>query len=216
MLRPREKPSSAPSHYSRLLGGPFLGHDESHLCELSLRMKEVPPNRRGRLRRGDLAPSGFVYLGQILDHDLTCDDTRLADAAAAPEKTRNFHTPRLDLESVYGGRPENSPHLYDLAERGAETFLLGQTAAVPRSQILSTRDDFHRLNGRPLLADNRNDQHLILAQLHVVFLQFHNRLVASLKRGLLSNETFTNERIFETARRLVIWHYQRIVQYRVT
>src|SRR5580704_8559046 len=79
MLRPREKPSSAPSHYSRLLGGPFPGHDESHLRELSLRMKEVPPNRRGRLRRGDLAPSGFVYLGQFLDHDLTCDDTRLAD-----------------------------------------------------------------------------------------------------------------------------------------
>src|SRR5882762_3646030 len=138
MLRPREKPSSAPSHYSRLFGGPFPGHDESHLRELSLRMKDVPQNRRGRPRRGDLAPSGLVYLGQFLDHDLTCDETRLADAAAAPETTKNFHTPLLDLENVYGGGPENSPCLYDLSVRGAETFLLGQTAAVPREQIPST------------------------------------------------------------------------------
>ena len=211
MLRPREKSSSAPLHYSRLFGGPFPGHDESDLRELSLRMKDVPQNRRGRPRRGDLAPSGLVYLGQFLDHDLTRDDTRLADAAAAPEKTRNFHTPRLDLESVYGGGPENSPHLYNLAERGAETFLLGQTAAVPRQQIPSTRDDFPRLSGRPLLADDRNDQHLVLAQLHVVFLQFHNRIISSLKNGLFSREALRNETIFATARRLVIWHYQWIV-----
>ena len=59
------------SHYSRIFGGPFAGHDESHLRELSMRMKDIPENRRGRPRRGDLAPSAFVYLGQFLDHDLT-------------------------------------------------------------------------------------------------------------------------------------------------
>lgn len=211
MLRPLGKSSPSLSHYSRLFGGPFPGHDESHLRELSLRMKDVPQNRRGRPRRGDLAPSGLVYLGQFLDHDVTCDETRLADAAAAPETTKNFHTPRLDLESVYGGGPENSPRLYDLSERGAEAFLLGQTKAVAGKQIPSTRDDFYRQDGRPLLADHRNDQHLILAQLHVAFLQFHNRVVASLKRGLFSSETISNETIFETARRLVVWHYQWIV-----
>jgi hypothetical protein len=61
------------SHYSRLFGGPFAGHDEVHLRELSMRMKDIPENRRGRPRRGDLAPSGFVYLGQFLAHDLTRD-----------------------------------------------------------------------------------------------------------------------------------------------
>src|ERR1700720_3575412 len=99
------------SHYSRLFGGPFAGHDETHLRELSMRMKDIPQNRRGRPRRGDLAPSGFVYLGQFLDHDLTRDETRLEHASAAPEKTRNFHAPRLNLESVYGGGPKRCPDL---------------------------------------------------------------------------------------------------------
>jgi hypothetical protein len=82
-------------------------------------MKDVPQNRHGRPRRGDLAPSGFVYLGQFLDHDLTRDETRLEHATAAPEKTRNFHAPRLNLESVYGNGPQKSPDLYDLSERAA-------------------------------------------------------------------------------------------------
>lgn len=116
-MRPREKSFSAPLHYSRLFGGPFPGHDESDLRELSLRMKDVPQNRRGRPRRGDLAPSGLVYLGQFLDHDLTRDDTRLADAAAAPEKTRNFHTPRLDLESVMAADPRTR-HIFTILRSG--------------------------------------------------------------------------------------------------
>src|SRR6266496_6224234 len=169
------------SYYSRLFGGPFPAHNETHLRELSMRMKDIRQNRRGRPRRGDLAPSGFVYLGQFLAHDLTRDETRLEHAAAAPERTQNLHASRLNLESLYGGGPRKSPDLYDHSEKGSETFLLGQTKALPRKKISSTPDDFYRRNGRPLLADDRNDQHLILAQLHVVFLQFHNRLVDSLK-----------------------------------
>src|SRR5947199_9098074 len=108
------------SYYSRLFGGPFAGHDETHLRELSARMKDIPENRRGRPRRGDLAPSAFVYLGQFLAHDLTRDCTRLENASHPPEKTANLHQPRLNLESVYGGGPEEAPELYDLSERGAE------------------------------------------------------------------------------------------------
>ena len=200
------------SYYSRLFGGPFPAHNETHLRELSMRMKDIRQNRRGRPRRGDLAPSGFVYLGQLLDHDLTRDETRLEHASAAPERTRNRHSPRLDLESVYGGGPKKLPGLYDLSESGRETFLLGDTEALPRKKIPSTPDDFYRRNGRPLLADHRNDQHLILAQLHVVLLQFHNRVVDYLKRSASSNEAFPNETIFDTARRLVVWHYQWIVR----
>ena len=124
------------SYYSRLFGGPFAGHDETHLRELSTRMKDIPENRRSRPRRGDLAPSGFVYLGQFLDHDLTRDETRLEHASAAPEKTTNFHAPRLNLESVYGNGPQKSPDLYDHSERGSETFLLGHTEPLPRRQSI--------------------------------------------------------------------------------
>src|SRR2546423_13212319 len=160
MLRPADKLADVASHYSRLFGGPFPSHDETHLRELAARMKDVPENRRGRPRLGDLAPSGFVYLGQFLAHDLTRDETRLERASADPEQTKNFHVPRLNLESVYGGGPQKLPDLYDLSESDQETFLLGNTTALPRKKIRSTPDDFHRRNGRPLLADDRNDQQL--------------------------------------------------------
>ena len=200
------------SNYSRLFGGPFAGHDESHLRELSMRMKDTPQNRRGRPRLGDLAPSALVYLGQFLDHDLTRDETRLEHASIEPQKTANLHAPRLNLESVYGEGPQKSPELYDLSNVGAETFLLGQTEAISNPNIPSTPDDFYRRDGRPMLADDRNDQHLIIAQLHLVFLQFHNRVVDLLKRGVNAEQAFANETIFETAQRLMTWHYQWIVR----
>ena len=200
------------SNYSWLFGGPFAGHDESHLRELSKRMKDSPRNRRGRPRLGDLAPSALVYLGQFLDHDLTRDETRLEVAATDPQKTPNLHAPRLNLESVYGGGPRKLPELYDLSEVGAETFLLGQTEAVSNPWIPSTPDDFYRRNGKPMLADARNDQHLIIAQLHIVFLQFHNRIVDLLKRGAHGVPAFPNATIFEAAQRIVVWHYHWIVR----
>lgn len=213
MLRPRSKLVHVQSHYSRLFGGPFPAQDETDLRELAARMKDIPENRRGRRRQGDLAPSGFVYLGQFLAHDLTCDETRLDNAAnKSPERTKNLHIPRLNMESVYGGGPDRSPELYDLSERGAEKFLLGKTKGIPGWNIPSTRDDFFRLNGKPLLGDARNDQHLIIGQLHIVFLKFHNRIIDFLKAGELANATWPNETIFESARRLSIWHYQWIVR----
>lgn len=212
MSFPSTKSSTARSHYSRLFGGPFAGQDETDLRALAGRMKDIPRNRRGRPRLGDLAPAGFTYLGQFLDHDLTCDETRLEHAAnEPPERTKNLHTPQLNLESVYGGGPRKSPELYDRSERGAETFLLGETAAS--AEVPATRDDFFRRNGKPLLADVRNDQHLIIAQLHVAFLQFHNRMVDLLKRGEFGDAGFASETIFETARRLAAWHYQWIVRH---
>src|SRR5207249_11412443 len=54
-------------------------------------------------------------------------ETRLEHASAAPEETRNFHTARLNLESVYGGGPKRSPELYDLSKNGCETFPPGRS-----------------------------------------------------------------------------------------
>src|SRR6266705_2494698 len=50
MLRPPDRSLPVQSHYSRLFGGPFAGHDETHLRELSTRMKDIPLNRSGRPR----------------------------------------------------------------------------------------------------------------------------------------------------------------------
>jgi hypothetical protein len=62
--------------------------------------------------------------------------------------------------------------------------------------------------GRALIGDPRNDEHLIIAQLHLLFLRFHNIVV---DRLAAPPERLAGRELFEEARRLVRWHYQWIV-----
>ena len=64
--------------------------------------------------------AGFTFLGQFLDHDMTFDPTSSLARRQDPESIRNFRVPALDLDSVYGGGPIASPHLYDSEARGPD------------------------------------------------------------------------------------------------
>lgn len=58
------------------------------------------------------------------------------------------------------------------------------------------------------VGDLRNDENLIVAQLHLAFLRFHNEVVDWLEK----HEGGCNEvELFERARKLVQWHYQWLV-----
>ncbi len=142
-------------------------------------------------------PAGFTFLGQFIAHDITADRSLLLHHARLKE-LRNFRTPRFDLESLYGAGPTGSPYLYDLDD--ADKFLIGlndqkEPKDLPRNQ-----------QGRALLGDPRDDVHLIISQLHLAFLKFHNAIIDYLRtRGVTASE------VFGEAQRLVRWHYQWIV-----
>ncbi len=201
------------ANYSRLLGGPFRDAEERALLQLAERMKDVPENRQKRKRGGDLAVSGLVYLGQFIDHDLTLDNTNLENAANEPERRINARTPLFDLDSLYGHGPNGTPELYDHSTADSERFLLDDTEPV--GGLRSTRDDLpSRSNGTTAIADDRNEENLIIAQLHVAFLQFHNRTLdyLSRSRGGIPNADQYGRTPFQRARRFVTWHYQWIVR----
>jgi hypothetical protein len=142
-------------------------------------------------------PAGFAFFGQFMAHDITADRSLLQHHARLAE-LRNFRTPRLDLESVYGAGPGGEPFLYDLND--ADKFLLGVND-------LGKPDDLPRNHqGRALISDPRDDVHLIISQLHLAFLRFHNRVV-----DMLREQGVQPAKVFEEARRLVRWHYQWIV-----
>lgn len=71
-------------------------------------------------------PAGFSVLGQFVAHDITADRSLLSHRAVAGE-IRNFRTPRLDLECLYGEGPVGNSFLYDADD--ADKFLLGVNAA---------------------------------------------------------------------------------------
>lgn len=155
--------------------------------------------------------AGMTFLGQFLDHDMTLDITSSLEQQVDPEMIRNFRTPAFELDSLYGQGPAGSPHLYDQAVDGGQTsFLLEINAGSSAfSRDGSNKFDLPRNSqSTPLIADPRNDENLILSQMQVAFLRFHNAVVQRVKADTGSTNVIE---IFSEAQRLVRWHYQWII-----
>jgi Animal haem peroxidase len=165
----------------------------------------VMERRKGKSSQNPRVPAGFTYLGQFVDHDITFDPMSKLDEPNDPRSLVNFRTPRLDLDSLYGGGPADQPFLYDWPDSGpGGTKLLvggGGPIADPATEDLPRNHQ-----GRALIGDARNDEHVIIAQLHLLFIRFHNAVVDHLReRGE------AEDGLFEKAQRIVRWHYQWIV-----
>ncbi len=196
--------------YSRLFPvptRPLVTSEEEKLIELGEAM------RYSVEREGTLTPRvGYTYFSQFVGHDLTYDPTPLDGQYLEPQETPNYRTPYLDLDHVYGGGPKHSPHLY-CGEPGAEIFKLGAT--TPSGYLR----DLPIENGTVLIGDKedrRNLDNLILRQLHVLFLKFHNEAVKQLSAKpptITGVENLGSGTIFERAGRLTRWHYQWVVRH---
>jgi hypothetical protein len=167
---------------------------------LDARSREFP-------RFNSAIPAGYTYLGQFVDHDLTFDATSQLRRANDLPGLPNLRTPRLDLDSVYGAGPTDQPYLYEWLgpprDRGVK-LLVGHSPGDGDTPI----EDLPRNEqGRALIGDPRNDENLIVAQLHLLFLRFHNAVVDHVRErdGLEGRE------LFEQARRVVRWQYQWLV-----
>jgi hypothetical protein len=140
-------------------------------------------------------PAGFTFLGQFLDHDITFDPTSSLERQNDPESIANFRTPAFELDSVYGSGRAASPHLYDQTQPGKLLVDADFQNDLPRNS-----------QNTALIGDPRNDENVIVSQLHLAFIKFHNAVFEFLKQEIPDS----NQR-FEQAQRMVRWHYQWIV-----
>ncbi|HEY0302643.1 MAG TPA: heme peroxidase family protein, partial [Rhizomicrobium sp.] len=170
-------------------------------------------------------PAGFTYVGQFVDHDITLDVSSSLDTATDANTINNMRTPALDLDSLYSRGPALDPFLYAFPTSGPATavkFQLGTNTNVgpggpagssgsPADMQVQTAFDVPRVHNpldpsassnAAIIGDPRNDENLIVVQLHQMMLRFHNRVV-----DLLVANGFSGD-IFVEARRIVTQHYQ--------
>jgi len=169
--------------------------DVVELTAIAASMREAA----GAGRDNPTTPSGYVYLGQFIDHDITFDPVSQLGRRNDPDGLINFRTPRFDLDSVYGSGPLDEPFQYEPGEpHDGFAFLLDPSGLdLPRNS-----------KGRALIGDPRNDENGIVSQLQVAFLRFHNRVMDDL---LAASPDLTSTARFAVAQRSVQWHYQWVV-----
>ena len=167
-----------------LPGGRF---DQADLVRLADEMTSPPeepvPETEQDPEENPGIPAAYTYLGQFVDHDLTLDPA----------------SPRFDLDNLYGRGPHDQDYMY---RKDGIRMLLGERMSgdpfdpgavqLPRGP-----------NGRALIGDPRDDENRIVAQLHALFLRFHNKVVDQL--GGKKHVSF------QEARQQVRWHYQWVL-----
>src|SRR5215208_1128459 len=131
-------------------------------------------------------PAGFTYLGQFIDHDLTFDKTSvMLGQNISPALLLQGRSPSLDLDSLYGAGPQD-PASAKFYEADGLHLKMGKTVAAGPD---GAKDGFDLPRGsgttaaakrRAVIPDPRNDENLAVAQTHLAFIRFHNRVVDTL------------------------------------
>ncbi|HET6974683.1 MAG TPA: heme peroxidase family protein [Pyrinomonadaceae bacterium] len=195
---------------------PELQHDPMSLLETSKRtvsnlrrlgsngMNDPPIDKAP----GVQVPAIYTFFGQFVDHDITREKgssmIQLSkpypiDPKLIPLHIVNSRSPNLDLDHVYGPDVDGQFAPRDPNDRRKlliEEVGPGVLGPIPGKDPIS--DLPRRADGTPRIGDRRNDENIVVSQLHVAFLKAHNVLV---DEGLS----------FEGARKLLTQHYQWIV-----
>jgi len=85
------------------------------------------------------------------------------------------------LDNLYGSGIGASPHLYDQQNGGGIKFLIEETGTPGKSDLPRNSQMI------ALLGDPRNDENLIISQLHLAFLRFHMRLSIMFNKSCTSS-----------------------------
>ena len=198
--------ATPPFRFSRL-GPTGIGHQLGD----PLRKRLGSAMAAGGGRAGPI-PAGFTYLGQFIDHDLTFDRTQvMLGANISATQLLQARSPSLDLDSLYGAGPAD-PESGKFYEADGVHLKMGKTLAA-EGIVAKQGFDLPRGAGtsaaakrRAIIPDKRNDENLAVAQTHLAFIRFHNRVVDSLPAALPPATRFAQ------ARELVTKHYQWMIR----
>jgi len=176
---------------------PALASDEDFLHKLGTSCGAEVSSRSADGQDDASGAAGWPFFGQFLAHDITADRSPLvhrADVGAL----ENIRRQKLALEFLYGSGSAGDPYHYDVHD--SAKLLLGVNDA-------GQAEDLQRnAQGIAIIPDPRNDSHLLMAQMQVLFTRFHNRVVDWLREKGRARQSVVTD-----ARQLAVWHYQWII-----
>lgn len=171
--------------------------------------------------------SGIVFLGQFIDHDITFQANTPTDIAgphpiagdppAMDEEGNeippgppvvNCRDPLLNLDVVYGAGPDDpkSAILYE-----NRYFKLTENGDIVRD---GPQIGGRMIGGNPdtrLIADPRNDENVLVLQVHTLFMRLHNvvlrELAADPEAPTKAEFTEAKRKIVEAFRHIVLFEY---------
>ncbi|WP_027287946.1 peroxidase family protein [Rhodovibrio salinarum] len=206
---------------SRLL--PYSGQGEETVRRLQYLGDQMgDPGEQGTPRPefdSDI-PAVMTYFGQFIDHDLTANTDREGTLINMIESNKgllplpmeavigdepqlvNGRRPQFDLDSVYGDGPPLIPGVQTTASELYDQHL------KLRLQHEHSYIDLRRQGRDARIADARNDENIIVSQLHAMMLLFHNKVVEGLKANNADRDPAF---AYARARQIVRWCYQYIV-----
>jgi len=159
---------------------------------------------------GSRIPSGFTYLGQFIDHDLTFDKTTvMLGVDVSPADLLQGRSPVLDLDSLYGAGahdPGSAQYYSDGLHLKMGTTIASGDPAFPDFDLPRTGKGNTAARRKALIPEARNDENLAVAQTHLAFIRFHNRVCDTLPPSTPEAQKFTR------ARRKVSKHYQWMIR----
>jgi Animal haem peroxidase len=212
---------------------PFTNSEDEYFEKLSKFIKGVITYSSASEKISSI-PAVYTYFGQFINHDMSAasgnshvnngiitpdlnlipllSSNRIGTPQDLLKNMENQHAIPLSLNSLYAGGPTDVPSFYDAAK---EKFLVKQCSednemtAEERQKRDNSRksiSDIPRDKAQKiaLICDQRNDENLIISQLHLAFMLFHNNAVDALKK--LTNAK-SGLALFAEARALVTKHY---------
>ncbi|WP_102795654.1 peroxidase family protein [Bowmanella denitrificans] len=149
-------------------------------------------------------PAGYTFLGQFIDHDITQSSTLASfPSSNSTSGTFNDTSLQLDLSCLYiSGCYAEHQDAGLVDEKG--NLKLGES--VTDDGKIQKDADLLRNNNtkRALIPDQRNDENLIISQLHLQFQKLHNSFVEKCSYNSATDK-------FSYAREMTISSYQNIV-----
>jgi Animal haem peroxidase len=171
----------------------------------------------GDVMSQDRRPAPVGVVGTVDPPGL--DRSRRASVAIILENLANEHPQPLTLTSLYGDGPQSEdPAIAALYQPDGKRFRLAVTRREP-NQFFTDRQvdparvmhatgapDVPRAGGLPLIADCRNDENLIISQVHLALMLLHNKAVAALEPRFPDPA-----KCFREARALLTRHYHWLI-----